>query len=384
MSEVKNPILTGLEEDNTYLQPIGQTIAPPSPDSSFLPMVQGAATNKLRLTSTRNIVLDRNGNATIEEEGFKAFMRDYGKLKGGLNTGAKKLLDAGALQLTAQNHFRPKAGQTINTAVAISLEEYGRMRGYDIAPRTTSTPEEEEAEKKRVFNVMCEIRKRANAELALLYSLSLSWTEPGRKKNADYKDIRVLQSKGIRGGFINMRFSEDMAAYLVHAYLMQYATALQALDERNPRTYNVGYKLAYHHSNDNNRAKGTANIISVKALLEACGDMPTYEEIQASKNRGHWERLIKEPLEKALEGNLQSGVITRWEYSNSKGKPLDEGQISIADYQTFMRLYIHFDMEEEPDQSERLQRKAERKEEAKAKKPRKRTASKKKATGAGE
>lgn len=384
MSEVKNPILTGLEEDKTYLQPIGQTIAPPTPDSSFLPMVQGAATNKLRLTSTRNIVLDRNGNATIEEEGFKAFMRDYGKLKGGLSVGAKKMLDAGALALTAQNHFRPKAGQTINTAVAISLEEYGRMRGYDIAPRTTSTPEEEEAEKKRVFNAMCGIRKRANAELALLYSLSLSWTEPGRKKNADYKDVRVLQSKGIRGGFINMRFSEDMAAYLVHAYLMQYPTALQALDERNPRTYNVGYKLAYHHSNDNNRAKRTANIISVKALLEACGDMPTYEEIQASKNRGHWERLIKDPLEKALEGNLQSGVITRWEYSNSKGKPLDEGQISIADYQTFMGLYIHFDMEEEPDQSERLQRKAERKEEAKAKKPRKRTASKKKATGAGE
>ena len=72
MSEVKNPILTGLEEDNTYLQPIGQTIAPPSPDSSFLPMVQGAATNRLRVAATKNIVIDRNGNATIEEEGFKA------------------------------------------------------------------------------------------------------------------------------------------------------------------------------------------------------------------------------------------------------------------------------------------------------------------------
>ena len=33
--------------EDTYLQPIGQTIAPPSPDSSFLPMVQGAATNRL-------------------------------------------------------------------------------------------------------------------------------------------------------------------------------------------------------------------------------------------------------------------------------------------------------------------------------------------------
>ena len=383
MSEERKAIIS-LEEESAYLQPLTRNIAPPPPAEAFFPMVQGAATNKLRLTSTQNIVLDRNGNATIEAEGFKAFMRDYGKLKGGLSTGAKKMLDAGALQLTALNHFRAKQGQPINTAVSIALEEYGLMRGYDITPRMTSTPEEAEAEKKRLFNVMCEIRKRANAELALLYSLSLSWTEPGRKKNADYKDVRVLQSKGIRGGYINMRFSEDMAAYLVHAYLMQYPTALQALDERNPRTYNIGYKLALHHSMDNNRAKGTANIISVKALLEACGDMPTYEEVQASKNRGHWERLIKAPLEKALDSNLASGVITKWEYSNSKCVPLDEGQISIADYQTFTGLYIHFEMADEPDQSERLQRKAERIEEAKAKRPRKRTASKKKATGAGE
>lgn len=383
MSEEEKALFTRLEE-GIFVKPIPTTITPPPPSEAFLPMVQGAATNKLRLTSTRNIVLDRNGNATIEAEGFKAFMRDYGKLKGGLNTGAKKLLDAGALQLTAQNHFRPKKEEAINTSVSISLEEYGLLRGYDITPRTTSTQEEEEAEKKRLFNVMCEIRKRANAELALLYSLSLSWTEPGKRRNADYKDVRVLQSKGIRGGYINMRFSEDMAAYLVHAYLMQYPTALQSLDERNPRTYNIGYKLAYHHSNDNNRAKGTANIISVKVLLEACGDMPTYEEIQASKNRGHWERLIKEPLEKSLEGNLQSGVITSWEYSNSKGRPLDKDQISIGDYQTFVGLYVHFEMAEEPDQSERLQRKAQRIEEAKIKKPRKRTTTKKKDTEAGD
>lgn len=384
MIEVKNPILTGLEEDNTYLQPIGQTIAPPSPDSSFLPMVQGAATNRLRVAATKNIVIDRNGNATIEEEGFKAFMRDYAKLKGGLSTGAKKMLDAGALELTAANHFRAKQGQAINTAVSIPLEEYGLKRGYDITPRITSTPEEEEAEKKRLFNVMCEIRKKANAELALLYSLSLSWTEPGKRKNADYKDVRVLQSKGIRGGYINMRFSEDMAAYLIHAYIMQYPTALQAVDERNPRTYNIGYKLALHHSMDNNRAKGTANIISVNALLEACGDMPTFEEVQASKDRGHWERRIKDPLEAALDSNVAKGVITSWEYSNSRGAPLEDGQVSIADYQTFTGLYVHFEMADEPDQSERLQRKAERIEAAKAKKPRKRTASKKKATGAGE
>ena len=281
MSEEKRLSLKGLEEESAFLQPIAGSVVAPPPAEAFLPMVQGAATNRFRATATKNIVIDRNGNAMIEEEGFKAFFKDYAKLKGGLSVGAKKMLDAGALALTAQNHFRAKQGQHINTAVAIALEEYGRLRGFDITPRQTSTPEEEEAEKKRLTNVMHEIRKRANAELALLYSLSLSWTEPG-KKQADYTDVRILQSKGIRGGYINMRFSEDIANYLTHAYIMQYPTALQAIDERNPRTYNVGWKLALHHSMDNNRAKGTANIISVTSLLDACGDMPSFEDIQLS------------------------------------------------------------------------------------------------------
>lgn len=374
MSEEKRLSLKGLEEESAFLQPIAESVVAPPPDEAFLPMVQGAATNRFRATATKNIVIDRNGNAMIEEEGFKAFFKDYAKLKGGLSVGAKKMLDAGALALTAQNHFRAKQGQHINTAVSIALEEYGRLRGYEITPRQTSTPEEEEAEKKRLTNVMHEIRKRANAELALLYSLSLSWTEPG-KKQANYADVRILQSKGIRGGYINMRFSEDIANYLTHAYIMQYPAALQAIDERNPRTYNVGWKLALHHSIDNNRARGTANIISVTSLLDACGDIPTFEEIQASKDRGHWEQRIKTPLEKALDAAQESKVILSWEYCNGKGTPLDDRQIAIPDYHTFIALYVHFEMMEEPDQSERLQRKAERIEAAK-KRTRKKTASK--------
>lgn len=360
-----------------FLQPISKPVAEPEISERFLPMVQGTGTNRFRGAATKNIKLDRNGNATIEEEGFKAFVKGYSSLKGGLSTGAKKMLDAGALKLTTNNHFRTKEGQPLDTAVAITLEEYGRMRGYDLTPRPTTTPEQAEAEKKRLHNVMCEIRKRANAELELLYCLSLSWTEPGRKKNADYSDVRVLQSKGIKGGYINMRFSEDITNYLCHAFVMQYPLALQGVDERNPRTYNIGYKLALHHSMDNNREKGTNNIISVKSLLDACGDIPTFEEVQASKNRGHWERLIKDPLEKALDTIQAEGVIQSWEYCNSKGVALEDGQASIADYQTFTELYIFFQMEGEPDQSERLQRKAERKEAAKRKRPRKKAASKK-------
>lgn len=380
MSEEKRNITELAEGSACFLPPIRNVPPPPALFESYLPMLQGTATNNIRLAATKDIKIDRNGNATLEEAGFKAFMQGYAQLKGGLNTGAKKLLDLASLYLTTVNHYRQKEGRQVTTTVSISLEDYGRLRGYDLTPRMTSTPEEEEAEKKRRVNVMCEIRKKVNTELALLYSLSLSWTEP-RKRDSDYKDVRVLQSKGIRGGYINMRFSEEMAAYLDHAYLMQYPIALQALDERNPRTYNVGYKLAFHHCNDNNRKMGTANIISVNALLEACGDIPPYEEVQANENRGHWERLIKDPLEKALESNLKIGVIQKWEYCNSKCTPLTEAQIGIPDYQTFISLYICFEMQDEPDQSARLQRKNERMEETKSK--RNKALTKKKNNGGG-
>ena len=150
--------------------------------------------------------------------------------------------------------------------------------------------------------------------------------------------------------------------------------ALPALGERNPRNYEIGYKLALHHSMDNNRTRGTANIISVTSLLDACGDIPTYEEIQASKDRGHWERRIKAPMEATLDDLVFSEILRSCEYYNSNCIPLTIGQISIADYQTFAGLYIPFEFPEVPDQAERLQRKAEKKEAAK-KRTRKKTAS---------
>ena len=371
-----NKAIAGIE-NNAFLTPIPSVVTTPPPTEAYLPMLQGTATNRLRATSRNNLVFDHNGNAVIEQEGFKAFMQGYAQQKSGLTAGAMKLLDIGCFQLTGMNHYRQRQGQPLTTAVSISLEEYGRLREYDIDPRPAETPEEIQAEKKRLSGVMHNIRKRVNEELEFLYSLSLSWTEPkGKGKAQDYVDVRILQSKGIKAGYINMRFSEDIAAYLTQAYVMQYPTALQAVDERNPRTYKIGYKLALHHSMDNNRTRGTNKIISVSSLIAECGDIPTFEEIQASKDRGHWDRRIKLPLEAALDSLAEKNVITSWEYANSKGAPLTEEQIAIADYQTFAGLYILFDMADEPDQSKRIKRKEERIEAAKAKRTQKKKPSK--------
>ena len=63
--------------------------------------------------------------------------------------------------------------------------------------------------------------------------------------------------------------------------------------------------------------RGTADIISVSALLDACGDIPDFDEVQKT-DRGHWENRIKTPLETALDSCVRAGVLDGWEYCGAK------------------------------------------------------------------
>ena len=171
-------------------------------------------------------------------------------------------------------------------------------------------------------------------------------------------------------GNIIFSFSLDMAKYLTNAYLMQYPMELLKVDERNPNSYHIGKKLLLHNSIDNNKRKGTANILSVKSLLEVCPDIPTYEQVLATGRQ--LDQRIKAPFETAL--NSLSSFIS-WEYCNSKGVPLTEEQLQATDYSTFEKLFIKFIVIGVPDQTARLEARAE---EAKARADKKkRTTSKK-------
>ena len=92
-----------------------------------------------------------------------------------------------------------------------------------------------------------------------------------------------------------------------------------------------------------------------------------------AKRQG-WERLIKEPFEKALDALTSCGLLADWQYTRAKAKPLtDEEAAEITDYESWSKLYVHFTLKDAPDQTARLE--AKREKEAKRKKP---TASKKK------
>lgn len=330
-----------IDESPQTVEPIAYSADLLSRHDLYYPMVQGEATSRLALTATRNIVVNAiTGDAVMEDEGFRAFFEGYNGLQAGLTVGAQKLLAAASLYLTHQNPYRPKEDERIRTEVNISLVEYARLLGYAVDVRRTQSPEEAEKEKRRLKNLMKEIRGRINSQLELLYSLSLSWTE---RKGLRYQDVRLLQKKGLKRGVITMQFSEDIARYLLGAYIMQYPEALLSIDERSPRAYRIGYKLAYHHSMQRNAELGTADILSVRALLDACGDIPDYDEVQKT-DRGHWESRIKIPLENALDSCVKAGVIDRWEYCGARKTPLADDVVEIRDYPTFEGLYVWFAM----------------------------------------
>lgn len=321
----------------------------------FTAMLNGTATNQLTNISTHSnppIVDAITGNATIKQGALKVFIDSYNELTGGLRTSTHKLLDVCTIALTQQNNYRGKDDK-LNPLVTIPLERFMELCGIPL-----TKPSKDKT------------RRKVKEDLETLYHISMEWTEASGRNTKDFAKMRVCDRIALNRGNIIFSFSLDMAKYLTNAYLMQYPMELLKVDERNPNSYHIGKKLLLHNSIDNNKRKGTANILSVKSLLEVCPDMPTYEQVLATGRQ--LDQRIKAPFETAL--NSLSSFLN-WEYCNSKGVPLTEDQLQSTDYATFEKLLIKFAVIGVPDQTARLEARAE---EAKARSDKKkRTTSKK-------
>ena len=329
--------LNGVLEPNKKLNSVPDIVVTQElTNTKFSPMLNGTATNKLatigRKTKPRINPLTDN-EATIENGDFKVFIEKYSNKKS-LKVGVVKLLDILAIKLTKLNHYKAKDANTLKRTVTFSLDEY--MTYLDIKD-------------------VKDARKRLKEALDTLYSISLEWEEKSKGKVINYAKMRICEAQGIKRGIASFTFTADMANYLNQAYIMQYPLELLAISERNPNAYPIARKLALHHSIDNNHKKGTANIISVAKLLEVAPEIPSIEAVRAGNQS--WSDRIKDRLEKALDA---IDCIISWEYSNSKGVPLTDEQIDISDYETFIKLFVKFNIKGAPDPTKRLKEKKKR------------------------
>lgn len=307
-------------------------------------MLNGTATNAFSIIGRKakptRINQLADNEATIENGDFKVFIEKYSNKKD-LKVGVVKLLDILAIKLTKLNHYKAKDANTLQRTVTFSLDEYMTYLGI-----------------KNIDNVnnRKDARKRLKEALDTLYSISLEWEEKSRGEVKNYTKMRICEAQGINRGIAFFTFTADMAHYLNQSYIMQYPLDLLTISERNPNAYPIARKLALHHSIDNNYKKGTANIISIAKLLEVAPEIPTIEAVRKAK--GSWGERIKGSLEKALDA--VEDVIS-WEYSNSKALPLTDKQLEIADYETFIKLFVKFDIKGAPDPAERLKKKKKEK-----------------------
>lgn len=271
------------------------------------------------------------------------FFEAYKDFRRSLRVSTHKLLDVCILELTRQNDY--KGTKPLNTVVNIDIDDYMRKCGIPL-----SKPSKDKT------------RRIIAEDLETLYNASLEWTErEGNKKGKIFAKMRIIVAQMFGKRNVAVSFSQHLARYLTQeAYIMQYPLALLKLDNRNEAAYILGRKLALHHSIDNNNAKGTADIISVKALLEACPAIPSYREVMESKSDRHLELRIIKPFEKALDSLEEVNLLSFWEYCNSKHEPQTDTQLKSMGYEMFSNCYIHFGLANAPDQTPRLETKRRR------------------------
>lgn len=305
---------------------------------SALLQTTSTRTNKPQLRNDGTGIAElRNGPLTIE-------FKDYDMFTSELKVSTRKVLDACVLRLTAQNS-RDRGKRGIFTEVMIPLKTYMEMCGI---------PDTDASRKKT--------RTAVDKDLKSLAKMTIDCKEvgKGRKKRPVHANICDI---GFIDNYDNIiyKFAPTFAEHLVKSYMMQFPLALFKVSERNPSTFNIGRKLALHNSMDSNITRGTANIISVKTLLDVCPDIPSAEQVAATDR--HYQTRIVNPFEKALDKLVKDKVLASWEYCNAKSAPLTgEQYANMGDYGTFTRFYVKFSMRDAPDQSARIERNAKKRE----------------------
>lgn len=315
--------------------------------STFSTIRQGTATNaltKIKPSTKRNTVIDPiTGTATITQGNLSITIPYFTELTG-FKTSTYQLLDALTVALTETGAKNP--------VIALSLEEYMEKRGLK--------------DKK-------EARKQATDDLETLFNATISFKEKRKRgQEQDFHDVRIIDSKGIRKGIINVSFGTTFYNILLGYPIMPYPAQLWTLNsKRNPNSFYLLRKIAEHKNM--NVGKKNEDIIAVKTLLAVAPNLPSYDEVM-NTDRALNRRII-EPFERdmdALEDTLT------WTYCHSNNTPLTDEELSSMSYDTFTSLLIKTDWKQYPDQTARLERNAERLEHAKQSKKRK-TSKKKKA-----
>lgn len=253
-----------------------------------------------------------------------------------------KLLDCLMIAFTKQNHHGCKK-EDINREVRISLSDY-----VDLRAESASKSYEDK------------IREEVKKDLAILSHISIEGSENQKKNTKYFSKAKICERAEFKNHTIIFVFSEELAYYLVHSYIMTYPLSLLRMDSRNKNLYPLGRKMALHYGMDNNVILGTNNKLSVKIALEYCPAIPTKDEVE--KSDGRIKRRIYESFEKTVEALGFNCEFVKGE------EVKDIAYIHNLDIDKYEELCVRFTIPDIVIQDDRRNRRAAEKAKAKAKK----------------
>ncbi len=263
----------------------GFTPAPEVPDDYYV-IAQSRSSNTLARKLATKIVdelqIDLFGTGLIETPDFKLSVRGYNELKSGINISAAKLLDILVIKSTS--------GGLSDTLVKLPLKEFMEMRGLR---------DEKEA------------RKQIKRDMDALDRVQFDYKGVGKHKNSWFKVSLSGGFSGIVNGVILYRFNEEFYRSLRvddTKYLFMYfpMEAFKIADNHHPYSYHLARKISEHKRM--NKDKPNEDIISVETLLNACVNMPRYDDLGEAKQVSL--RII-EPFERDIDA-LSNTIL--WEY----------------------------------------------------------------------
>ena len=290
----------------------------------FSPLAQCRASNLLQRKLTEKVSdptqIDFNGDRTIESIGFRLFIKGYSELA--------KTNDP--LELVKKSVIPPTVAMLLDclmivatteglkeTLVMLSLKKYMAMRGLTDKKAT---------------------RKQLRLDISVLEQISFEYQ---RKNNTSWLKVYIAgETSKITNEGIIFRFSEDFfnvfKEYNAYSFMYFPHESFRIKPNINPYAYWFLRKISEHKRM--NLGEPNEDVISVKTLIEACPNYPTYEDVKKS-NRAITKRLIA-PFVRDMERLEQ---IFSWEY-NSDGRP--------QKYMEFMATTIKIHWKNYPDTPE--------------------------------
>ena len=264
----------------------------------------GKITEALAMVDKSNIKIDRiTGKRHYVDDGITITLPASAEIK----VITHKLLMFAIMKFTFLNGNNTISHQ----AITFTVKEFLKKCGINVDNKPS------------VDKGRAEIKK----SLSVLKGIKVTIREGEDKYLFKEADLKLIDAKsGVKNGMVYVYFTDAFAKYLITRPIAEYPLSLFRCDGKKHNAYRIGYKIALHSSNANNKRVGTANTLKVVTMLNnVC--MPKYSDLKNS--RQSWRYKIKQNLENALNYLSLIDLLIGWEYREIKTDSYIDYQKSV-------------------------------------------------------